>query len=349
MLPFRGPSGASVSVAAKVLVSSDRRSEELLRRLERLAPSEASVLIVGDTGTGKELAARYLHDRSRRSGPFVAVNCAAFNENLVESELFGHEAGAFTGAQQARPGWFEAAHGGTLFLDEIGDMPLFLQVKLLRVLQERQVARLGSRKHIPIDVRVVAATNVELGAAVEAGRFRRDLYYRLNVASVRLLPLRERPDDILPLAEHFIDYYRGKLGLDRVELSPSAKRLLLAHDWPGNIRELENVVHHGLIMSHGGVIEGADLGLTAEAEPAENGARGDGGAALEGLTEELRGLLHSEQPEVYESVERLLVTTAFEHCDRNQVRTAKRLGLSRNIVRAQLKRYGLLAESVTPG
>jgi len=335
-----------MSVAAKALVSSDPRSEQVLRRLERLAPSEASVLIVGDTGTGKELAARYLHERSRRSGPFVAVNCAAFNENLIESELFGHEAGAFTGAAQARAGWFEAANGGTLFLDEIGDMPLYLQVKLLRVLQERQVCRLGSRKQIPIDVRVVAATNVELVAAVEAGRFRRDLYYRLNVAAVRLLPLRERPGDILPLARHFIEYYRPKLDLDRVELGESAQRVLLSYGWPGNIRELENVVHHGLIMCQEGVIQAEDLGLPAPAVSAPPESRGD---VLEGLTTELRGLLNSERGEVYESVERLLVTTAFEYCDRNQVRTAKRLGISRNVVRAQLKRYGLLTDALTLG
>jgi len=350
LLPFRSASGATMSVAAKALVSSDPRSEQVLRRLERVAPSEASVLIVGDTGTGKELAARYLHERSRRAGPFVAVNCAAFNENLVEAELFGHEAGAFTGAAQARPGWFEAAHGGTLFLDEIGDMPLYLQVKLLRVLQERQVARLGSRKHIPIDVRVVAATNVELSAAVEAGRFRRDLYYRLNVASVRLLPLRERPGDILPLARHFIDYYRPKLDLGQVALAASAERRLLAYDWPGNIRELENVVHHGLIMCQDGVIEAEDLGL--EVNPAESTPAVSAPAAadlLDGLTEELRVLLKSERGEVYESVERLLVTTAFEHCERNQVRTAKRLGISRNVVRAQLKRYGLIAEEMAAG
>jgi sigma-54-specific transcriptional regulator len=345
LLPFRSASGASLSVAAKALVSSDPRSEQVLRRLERLAPSEASVLIVGDTGTGKELAARYLHERSRRAGPFVAVNCAAFNENLVESELFGHESGAFTGAAQARAGWFEAANGGTLFLDEIGDMPLYLQVKLLRVLQERQVARLGSRKHVPIDVRVVAATNVELSAAVEAGRFRRDLYYRLNVASVRLLPLRERPGDILPLARHFIDYYRPKLDLGMAELSASAERLLLAYAWPGNIRELENVVHHGLIMCQGGVIEAEDLGIEAELQESTPAAAD----LLDGLTEELRVLLKSERGEVYESVERLLVTTAFEHCDRNQVRTAKRLGISRNVVRAQLKRYGLIAEEMAAG
>src|SRR6201996_3536305 len=202
LLPFP-PS----SPKAKELLCSDPRSQLIRRQLERIAPTDATVLLVGETGTGKEVAARYIHEHSRGRGPFVAVNCAAFGESLVEAELFGHEAGAFTGAQHARAGWFEAANGGTLFLDEIGDMPLPLQARLLRVLQERQVVRLGSRKPIPINVRLIAATNVDLQAAVDAQRFRRDLYYRLNVAAVRLLPLRERRGDILPLARHFVDLY----------------------------------------------------------------------------------------------------------------------------------------------
>jgi sigma-54-specific transcriptional regulator len=250
LLPFPEMQGKS---SRQALVACDAASENVQRQLQRLAPSEASVLIIGETGTGKELAARYIHEHSRRQGPFMAINCGAFSEHLVEAELFGHEAGAFTGAQQARPGWFEAANGGTLFLDEIGDMPLFLQVKLLRVLQEKQVVRLGSRKSIPVDVRLIAATNVDLAAAVEARQFRRDLYYRLNVASVRLPSLRERKDDILPLARHFLEAYRRKCGFEQVSLSLGAQSALLAHDWPGNIRELENVIHYGLIMSGSGV------------------------------------------------------------------------------------------------
>ena len=322
----------------KALVACDVRSENVQRQLQRLAPSEASVLIIGETGTGKELAARYIHEHSRRQGPFIAINCGAFSEHLVEAELFGHEAGAFTGAQQARPGWFEAANGGTLFLDEIGDMPLYLQVKLLRVLQEKQVVRLGSRKSIPVDVRLVAATNVELAAAVEARQFRRDLYYRLNVASVRLPPLRERKDDILPLARHFLDAYRRETGFEHVSLSPDAQRALLAHDWPGNIRELENVIHYGLIMSGSGVLEADDLRLP-QATVERDSQTGD---AFDAVGEGLRRLLRTDREAIHQTVERLLLVTAFEHCDRNQVRTAKRLGLSRNIVRAQLKRHGLL-------
>ena len=342
--------GTHESKWTKPLVACDARSENVQRQLQRLAPSEASVLIIGETGTGKELAARYIHEHSRRNGPFIAINCGAFSEHLVEAELFGHEAGAFTGAQQARAGWFEAANGGTLFLDEIGDMPLYLQVKLLRVLQEKQVVRIGSRKAIPVDVRLIAATNVELEAAVEARQFRRDLYYRLNVASVRLPPLRERKGDILPLARHFLQAYQRESGFERVGLAQGAEHALLAHDWPGNIRELENVIHYGLIMSGTGYLEADDLRLPQTTTAPYGGPTIDDADEPEGdlfdvVGAGLRRLLQSDRPAIHQAVERLLLVTAFEHCDRNQVRTAKRLGLSRNIVRAQLKRHGLLEHS----
>jgi sigma-54-specific transcriptional regulator len=340
--------GAHESKWTKPLVACDARSENVQRQLQRLAPSEASVLIIGETGTGKELAARYIHEHSRRNGPFIAINCGAFSEHLVEAELFGHEAGAFTGAQQARAGWFEAANGGTLFLDEIGDMPLYLQVKLLRVLQEKQVVRIGSRKAIPVDVRLIAATNVELEAAVEARQFRRDLYYRLNVASVRLPPLRERKGDILPLARHFLQAYQRESGFERVGLAQSAEHALLTHDWPGNIRELENVIHYGLIMSGNGYLEADDLRLpqaTTFSGHSPDDADEPEGDLFDVVGASLRRLLQSDRPAIHQAVERLLLVTAFEHCDRNQVRTAKRLGLSRNIVRAQLKRHGLLEHS----
>lgn len=198
----------ATSIRATAQVFEDPRSQALLAHVQQVAPSEASVLIIGETGTGKELVARHIHNLSgRRTGPFVAVNCGAFSESLVEAELFGHEKGAFTGALAAKAGWFEEANGGTLFLDEIGDLPMAIQVKLLRVLQEREVVRLGSRKSIAINVRVVAATNVQLDKAIGAGHFREDLYYRLDVVSLQLYPLRERPGDILPLTRHFIKTY----------------------------------------------------------------------------------------------------------------------------------------------
>jgi sigma-54-specific transcriptional regulator len=229
-----------------------------------------------------------------------------------------------------------------------------LQVKLLRVLQERQVVRLGSRKPIPINVRLIAATNVKLEPAVREGRFRGDLYYRLNVAAVDLPPLRERRADILPLADYFAEMYRCELRLERISFTPNAQRALLAHSWPGNIRELENVVHYGLIMCEGSVLEAGDLRLAEGMTSRESLAAADFPSpvnqseegALSALRDDLSRLLESDRTGVFQSVERLLVKTAFEHCDRNQVRTAKRLGLSRNVVRTQLMRHGLLPVSL---
>ena len=338
----------ALSIRAKALIFHDAKSLRLLRQVELIAPTEANALIIGETGTGKELVARHSHAQSGRSGPFVAVNCGAFSDNLVEAELFGHEAGAFTGAQQARAGWFEAANGGTLFLDEVGDLPLAMQVKLLRVLQERQVVRLGSRKPIPVDVRLVAATNVNLEKAVQAGHFRLDLYYRLNVAPVELPPLRERPGDILPLVEYFIDFYRQRLDIPTPRLSQEAAAELVAYHWPGNIRELENVVHFALIVCQNGVVNPGDLRLPGfalsppGATPDPGGSHADGFATVRAG---LRRLLDEDTPEVYERIEQLLFTTAFEYCRENQVRTAKQLGISRNILRTQLKRFGLIGDS----
>jgi sigma-54 dependent transcriptional regulator len=330
--------------------SFDPRSARLQHDIERIARSRATVLIIGETGTGKELAARRIHERSGVGGPFVAVNCGALSEHLIEAELFGHEAGAFTGALHARAGWFEAAQGGSLFLDEIGEMPLSLQVKLLRVLQERQVVRLGSRKPVSIDVRLIAATNVELASAVEARRFRRDLYYRLNVASLRLAPLRERRGDILPLARQFIELYAGQLGFGEAQLSPDAERALLTHTWPGNIRELENTIHRALIVSDGTVLEASAFAIEAPDADAQNTVPGPGVPSDEFalLAEALNRVLASKSPDVFLSAQRVLVTTAFEYCGGNQVRTARRLGISRNILRSLLKRHGLLPQEPRP-
>jgi len=351
LLTFPRAGESAPASKGKAVVFCDPHSLQLRAQLDRIAPTGASVLIVGETGTGKELAARHIHDRSGVVGPFVAVNCAALSESLADAELFGHESGAYTGAGHGRVGWFEAANGGTLFLDEIGDMPLPLQLRLLRVLQERQVVRIGSRKPVAVDVRIIAATNVELEAAVEARQFRRDLYYRLNVAAVRTLPLRERRGDILPLVNHFIEVYRRRLNLPVAGLTAAAAEALQAYSWPGNIRELENVVHVGLIMSSGGMLDVSDLRLAPG--PGCGGllvgvTHGHDDPAV-GLGRELRRLLTTERGDVYQVVERLLVETAFEHCAGNQVRTAKRLGVSRNIVRAQLKRFGLLGAEHNPG
>jgi sigma-54-specific transcriptional regulator len=350
------PDAGALSIRAKALVFEDPGSVALLERVEQVAPTDATVLVIGETGTGKELLARRVHQGSGRRGPFLAVNCGAFSEALIDAELFGHESGAFTGASQARAGWFESANGGTLFLDEIGDLPLALQVKLLRVLQERQVVRLGSRKPIALDVRLIAATNVDLRNAVAAGHFRADLYYRISVATLELRPLYERPGDILPLARHFLASYSARLGITGASLAPDAEQALLAHDWPGNIRELENVVHYALIVAPSNRLTAVDLqviqrsvagasrGGRAAPVAAEQGA--DAAVAAAPASDALRDVLlqrmHAAQPDLFNQVEETLVKTAFELCGGNQVHTARQLGLSRNVLRTLLKRHGLL-------
>ena len=348
----------ALSIRAKALVFEDQMSRDLLTNAERVAASDATVLIIGETGTGKELLARHVHTCSGRTGPFVAVNCGAFSETMVEAELFGHEAGAYTGATQGRPGWFEAAQRGTLLLDEIGDLPMPMQVKLLRVLQERQVVRLGARRPIDVDVRLVAATNVDLAQAVEAGHFRRDLYYRLNIATLTLPALAQRPADIIALAEHFIAVYSKRQGLRDVRLGEDARAALLAHSWPGNIRELENVIHYALIVVKGDVIGADSLNLKPpppSCAPIPQRVAGEGPITVsvpvprsetpqELLRRGLQGLFDSGDPELYAVVERETIVAAYEHCHRNQVHTAALLGISRNVLRAQLKRFGLLPD-----
>jgi aliphatic sulfonates family ABC transporter substrate-binding protein len=332
----------ALSVRAKALVFEDPRSRALLERIQQVAPSHATVLIIGETGTGKEIVARYLHELSRRRDkPFAAVNCGAFSENLAEADLFGHEKGAFTGAHAAKAGWFEAAHGGTLFLDEIGDLSMPLQVKLLRVLQEGEVVRVGSRQALPVDVRLVAATNVDLQQAMAAGHFREDLFYRLNVTLLELPPLRERPGDILPLAAHFLDSYRRRLGVEAAELSADAERRLLEHAWPGNIRELENAIHHALLVCKQGSIRAEDLGLAparavkAKADPVSNGQSR--------LDLALGELFEQNVPNLYEHIESVVMRAAYRYCHNNQLQTARLLGVSRNVVRARLIQFGELA------
>jgi sigma-54 dependent transcriptional regulator len=343
LLTYPAAPGSSLSIRAKALSFHDAGSLALLERVERLARTDATVLVIGETGTGKELIARHLHQQSDRSGPFLAINCGAFSEALIDAELFGHEAGAYTGATQARAGWFEAANGGTLFLDEMGDLPLALQVKLLRVLQERQVTRLGSRRSIPLDVRLVAATNIDLRKAVDAQRFRADLYFRISVATVELPPLRERRGDILPLAQHFIGVYGPRLGLTDAAIDAAAEQALLGYAWPGNIRELENVVHCALIVCRDGVIRFGDLGTVANAVVAVAPGR-QPDANRSALVAALRPLLEAGAPNLHQLVEETLVREAYRYCRDNQVKSAQALGVTRNTLRTLLKRYGLLTD-----
>jgi DNA-binding NtrC family response regulator len=335
----------ATSIRATAQVFEDPKSQALLAHIQQVAPSEASVLIIGETGTGKELVARHIHNLSaRRNRPFVAVNCGAFSESLVEAELFGHEKGAFTGALSAKAGWFEEADGGTLFLDEIGDLPMAIQVKLLRVLQEREVVRLGSRKSISIDVRVLAATNVQLEKAINAGNFREDLFYRLNVVNLELSPLRDRPGDILPLTRHFIEAYSQRLGYGRVSISPGAEHKLRSYSWPGNIRELENVIHHTLLICRNGVIERDDLRLSnlrIERPDDQQASADDSPEAL--LERAFQKLFEQQAGALHEKVEDALLRAAYRFCHYNQVHTAALLGLSRNVTRTRLIKIGELA------
>lgn len=372
VLSLEGGNAQPLSVRAKALVFSDPISADLLEYIERISPSEAPVLIGGETGTGKELVARHIHLLSGRKGPFLAVNCGAISDHLAESELFGHEAGSFTGAVGKREGWFEAANGGTLFLDEIGDLPLQLQVKLLRVLQEKEVVRIGSRKSIPVDVRLVAATNVDLDYAVNAGHFRRDLLYRINIAHVKLPPLRDRPGDILPLAEYFLKSYSQRMGSRQPQFSAEAIDLLLGYSWPGNIRELENVVHFALLVassntidaSHLKVTGGWDTGTTRSTPQslpnvnviAQNNAPSTQSAnlvvnntkddPLSIIALQLRRLFTEYGDGAhFEALESLIVHQAFSYVRSNQVHGAALLGISRNVMRTLLKRHGLLSDS----
>lgn len=328
----------ALSVRATALVFEDPVSRRLLEQIERIAPSDATVLIIGETGTGKELVARHIHALSKRSkNIFGALNCAALSENLIESELFGHEKGAFTGALTSKDGWFETANKGSLFLDEVGDLPFGMQAKLLRVLQEREVVKVGSRQPVPVDVRIIAATNVNLEQAVAASHFRADLYYRFNVATIQLSPLRERLGDILPLARHFLKIYGDRLGYGEIKLSPATELTLLNYDWPGNIRELENAVHRALLVCPGNRLRPEDFKLSG-VRISEQGPS----VSTSSLEHALQRLCEQGPPKLFEIIEETVIRAAFEFCEENQVQTARLLDISRNVLRHKLGLYGML-------
>jgi two-component system NtrC family response regulator len=305
------------------IIGESGRMQEVLSLLMRVAPSDATVLIRGESGTGKELIARAIHHASARAGgPLVSVSCAALPENLLESELFGHEKGAFTGAQALRRGRFELAHGGSLFLDEIGDVPLHLQVKLLRALQEREIERVGSSRPIPVDVRLLAATHRDLESLVRRGEFRDDLYYRVNVVTVVVPPLRERREDIPLLLDHFLAKFAQANGKTVRGLTREARDALLRYDYPGNVRELENLIERAVVLTRDEVIGAGDLPLSlTECRKAP----GDGAS----LTAAVEGL------------ERRLIRDALGRADGVQTRAAELLGVSERVLRYKLKKYGL--------
>ena len=307
--------------------SSEMR--RLVGQLERIAPSDVTVMLLGESGTGKEVVARALHTLSPRVGqPFLAVNCAALSPALVESELFGHEKGAFTGADAQRQGAFEAADGGTLLLDEVGELPLELQAKLLRVLESGEVKRVGSNRSFRVDVRVVAATHRDLLTEVSQGRFRADLYYRLSVLPLMLPSLRERRGDIPLLAEHFVRSFKPREV--EVTFTPAALKKLKEHSWPGNVRELRNVVQRALLLSESPVLDAASLNFEKVPEQAPKAPGSAPSKLLEGLT------LH----QMVQQWEREAIEEALRVCNHHRGRAAKLLGLSRSAFFERLKAWG---------
>ena len=312
--------------------------QALIVRAQRVACSRATVLVTGASGTGKEMFARALHAFSGRKGPFVAVNCGALSDSLADAELFGHEKGAYTGAQRTQAGWFEAAQGGTLLLDEIGELNPALQVKLLRVLQEREVTRVGSRIPTRIDVRVIAATNVDLAAAVAAKRFREDLLFRLNVSSFNLPPLAGRSDAIRTLALHFLRRHAEEHGCPNWSFSDEAMRVLCAYRWPGNTRELENVVQNAVLYAQGSRIEAEHIQLSAAARtPAAQPLTLD-----EIMRPALEKCIRDGEQDLFNRVTRMLVQSAFDMSAGNQLRAAEYLGMSRHAFRTHLSRLGII-------
>ena len=337
---------AAVAEDRHTLIYRDEAMAAVIALANQIAPSDASVLVTGESGTGKEIMARHIHVKSNRSDqPFVSINCAAIPEQLLESELFGHEKGAFTGAVARRVGKFEEANGGTLLLDEISEMDVRLQAKLLRAIQERVIDRVGGTRPVPVDIRILATTNRNLADEVRAGTFREDLLYRLNVVTLAIPPLRERPQDILSLAEHFAAKYAEANGISHKSLNRDARRLLLSNRWPGNVRELENTMHRAVLLTTGEEIgtdalklpDGSPLGAAA-ADPARIAAE-----TAEAATRDLVGRTVAD-------VERDLILDTLDHCIGNRTHAANILGISIRTLRNKLNQYSAEGHDVAqPG
>lgn len=309
------------------VISNSPKMEEVISIAARVAESKATVLITGENGTGKEVLAKSIHFISQRKDkPFVAVNIPALSETLLESELFGHEKGAFTGADRMKKGRFELASGGTIFLDEIGDIPVSTQVKMLRVLQEQQIERVGSGETINVDVRIIAATNRDLEQKIKDGTFREDLYYRLNIVSIKIPPLRERKEDILPLIEFFIDKYAKENNREKIEISKDAADNLLKYGYPGNVRELENIIERAVVLARGSIITLNDLPMSVK------------GLAEENIIHETAGGQLTDQ---VEALEKKLIYDALRQAGGNQTKAGKILGLSERNLRYKLKKYDI--------
>lgn len=354
---------AAVAEENNAVICRDPAMQAVLRLADQIAPSEASVLITGESGTGKEVIARYIHRKSRRADrPFISVNCAAIPENLLESELFGHEKGAFTGAVARRIGKFEEANGGTLLLDEISEMHHRLQAKLLRAIQEREIDRVGGTSPIKVDIRLLATSNRDLEAEARAGTFREDLYFRLNVVSVVIPPLRERLDDIEPLAEYFARKYAEQNELPERPLSPTARAMLRHHEWRGNVRELENTMHRAVLLAREDEIDEAAimLGGTRQRDirPSASaavppGAATSAPASVAAAYSTVAGSADAERKLVGRTVadvERDLIIETLQHCLGNRTHAANILGISIRTLRNKLKLYTQEGYSVpSPG
>jgi nitrogen regulation protein NR(I) len=324
------------------IVGQSPPMQQLYKAIGRVAPTDATVLIRGESGTGKELVARAIYEHSRRSDrPLVVINCAAIPETLLESELFGHEAGAFTGAPARRIGKFEQADGGTILLDEIGDIPLSVQPKILRVLQERTFQRLGGNETIQADVRVICATNRDLETAIAGGTFREDLFHRLNVVTIQVPPLRERREDIPALIEYFLNRFARAARVVRPPLAPEAVQSLMDYAWPGNVRELEHLVQRLMIFSGGYTIQVKDLPW-AQTATAPDGSREESVRQFVRLYLDSAGNNHPHA-ELLETIERHLIDEALRRCKGNQTHAAQLLGLARPTLHAKLQKYGLPA------
>jgi two-component system, NtrC family, response regulator PilR len=324
---------------AGTLLGSSPAMDRLRAMIAKVARSQAPVHIVGDSGTGKELVARLIHDSGPRAGlPFVPVNCGAIPSELMESELFGHVKGSFTGANADKEGLIRSAEGGTLLLDEIADLPLQMQVKLLRVIQERAVRPVGDTREIPVDVRFLSATHQDLGKLVADGRFREDLYYRINVIELKVPPLRERGEDILELAEHILARLAPRVGIEVPELSAAARKALLAHAFPGNVRELENTLERALALCEGGRIEADDIQLRAPAAGMErDAAQPARPAAPESVINPEEGDLGNQ----LEDLERAAIIKALEQTRYNRTKAAELLGISFRALRYRIKKLGI--------